>query len=348
LLIAVGAALVLAAVGWQVNATVWSAHAESVGHRLIRQVRAERAASGAVTCTVAPDAPQGLLQAPSIGLVAPVEQGTGDAVLSVAVGHDPSSVWPGASGNAVLEAHDVSYFVDIDQLRTGDTVDYATPCATYVFAVQGHQVVDQGSPVYDTATPTLTMVTCWPTDALWFTPDRYVVTATEVRVQRSTPRTLSVPAGTGSSSAPSVAAPPALVAEGLTLTSYSVPMGTMTIRGTPSPAWVESPAPLADQQAAVEAFIGGVRAAVQDQTAWWADIAPGVQIPEPLLGAQSPSYLSALDVTVTAVGSHATAVRLTTTVAVTGGSAPGRYAMTVDDTIAGHRLRIAAWVLWAM
>jgi sortase A len=191
-------------------------------------------------------------------------------------------------------------------------------------------------------------VTCWPTDALWFTPDRYVVTATEVRVQRSTPRTLSVPAGTGSSSAPSVAAPPALVAEGLTLTSYSVPMGTMTIRGTPSPAWVESPAPLADQQAAVEAFIGGVRAAVQDQTAWWADIAPGVQIPEPLLGAQSPSYLSALDVTVTAVGSHATAVRLTTTVAVTGGSAPGRYAMTVDDTIAGHRLRIAAWVLWAM
>ncbi|HAM01233.1 MAG TPA: hypothetical protein DCQ30_03250, partial [Acidimicrobiaceae bacterium] len=37
-----------------------------------------------------------------------------------------------------------------------------------------------GSPVYNTPGPTITLVTCWPTNALWFTPDRYLVTANEV------------------------------------------------------------------------------------------------------------------------------------------------------------------------
>ena len=348
-LIGTGLALILAVVGWQVNATLWTTHADRVGHALIRQVRvAQRSGSGAgATCTVQPGGPQGLLEAPAIGLVAPVEQGTGNGVLGVAVGHDPSSVWPGVAGNAVLVAHDVSYFVHIDQLAPGDTIRYATPCATYLFAVQSHRVVQQGSPVYDTTSPTITLVTCWPTDALWFTPDRYLVTAREVKVLRSTPKNLAVPADVEAGTPPSVSAPPALVAEGLTLADYSVPMGTMSIVGDPSPSWVQSPAPLADQDAAVEAFIAGIRATTEDHLAWWHAIAPGVAVPGALVGAQNPSYLSALDVTVTAAGNRASAVALTTTVSISGGDAPGRYAVSVHDTIAGGHLQITAWSLRA-
>jgi LPXTG-site transpeptidase (sortase) family protein len=262
-LIGSGVALILAVVGWQVNATLWSTHADRVGHGLIRKFQVAQRSGGAVTCTVRPGGPQGLIEAPAIGLVAPVEQGTGNGVLGVAVGHDPSSVWPGATGNAVLEAHDVSYFVNIDQLKVGDTIRYATPCATYLFSVQGARIVEQGSPVYDTATPTITLVTCWPTDALWFTPERYLVRASEVQVVRRTPKNVAVPADIEAGTPPAISAPPALVAEGLTLADYSVPMGTMTIVGDPSPSWVQSPAPLADQDAAVEAFIAGIRPTTQ-------------------------------------------------------------------------------------
>jgi len=348
LLIGAGTVVILAVIGWQINATVWTAHSERVGKALIHQVRVKQASDGAATCaTATAGGPQGLLEVPAIGLVAPVEEGTGDAVLSVAVGHDPNSAWPGATGNAVLEAHDVSYFVNIDQLKPGDTVRYVTPCATYVFAVQSHHVVAQGSAVYNTATPTVTMVTCWPTDALWFTPDRYLVSATEVQVQRTSPRNLTVPGSPGASAAPAVPAPPALVAQGLTLASYSVPMGTMTIVGDPSSKWVESPAPLADQDSAVESFIAGIRATTENHPSWWHDLAPGVTEPAVLVGADNPSYLSALDVIVTATDDHATAVQLTTTVAITGGSAPGRYALSVEDTVAGGRLVIADWTLRA-
>ena len=122
----------------------------------------------------------GLLEAPKISLTAPVQQGTSDAVLNVAVGHDASSVWPGTDGTAVFNAHDVSYFLNIDHLSAGDRLVYQTACNEYDFVVQGHAVVTAGSPVYNTPGPSVTLVTCWPTNALWFTPDRYVVTAVEV------------------------------------------------------------------------------------------------------------------------------------------------------------------------
>ena len=116
---------------------------------------AAHAGKGTAACTATASAggPQGLLVIPAIGLTAPVEEGTDDAQLNVAVGHVPSSVWPGTTGNSVLEAHDVSYFVNIDQLNPGDLIRYETPCTTYVYRVQGHQVIQQGSPVYNTPAP---------------------------------------------------------------------------------------------------------------------------------------------------------------------------------------------------
>jgi LPXTG-site transpeptidase (sortase) family protein len=350
----VGLLLVAVAVTWQVRATLWTTHSNRVGESLIKKLEnarhkaAHAAATGATTptCTATTSAggPQGLLVIPSIGLTAPVEEGTGDDQLNVAVGHVSTSVWPGTTGNTVLEAHDVSYFVNIDQLTPGETIQYETPCTTYDYTVQSHQVIQQGSTIYNTPSPTLSLVTCWPTNALWFTPTRYLVTASEFR---TVPNTAGAAVGTvpTSASPPTVPAPAALVAQGLTLTTNSVPMGTMSITGQPDPGYVEGPGPLAVEDSAVESFIAGVKALEQNQLGWWGAIAPGVPVPQPLLGAHVSGYDSSLDVTVTATGSAATSVQLTDTAAVDGGKDPGRYALTVVQTVSAGQLVITSWTL---
>ena len=105
-LIGVGVLLVAAAVTWQVRATVWTTHSNRVGQSLIQKLeKARHKAAGdrrppkGTTVRLHHDdqrrrAP-GLLVIPAIGLTAPVEEGTDDAQLNVAVGHVPTSVWPG-------------------------------------------------------------------------------------------------------------------------------------------------------------------------------------------------------------------------------------------------------------
>ena len=356
-LIGVGILLVVTAVSWQVRATLWTTHSNRVGQSLVKKLENARrqaaknttkATKGtAVPPCVTPAStggPTGLLVIPAIGLTAPVEDGTDDAQLNVAVGHVPTSVWPGTNGNAVLEAHDVSYFVNINQLKPGDTISYETPCTTYTYVVQSHQVIQQGSPVYNTPSPTLSLVTCWPTNALWFTPSRYLVTATEVQ-QTPNKGAAVVGAVPSSAAAPAVPAPAALVSEGLTLATNSILMGTMSVAGNVDPTWVEGPGPLAVQSSAVESFIGGIKALEQKQLGWWGAIAPGVAVPAPLVGAHITGYDASLDVTVTAAGTEATSVQLTDTAIVAGGSAPGRYVITVVQAVSHGQLVITSWTL---
>lgn len=357
LLIAFGVLLIAAAIGWQVNATLFTTHSERVGRALVHKFLQNRALNAPVTATgpaassatlascsestKTGDPVKGLLEIPKLNVVAPVEQGTDDSVLAVAAGHDPYSVWPGSAGNSVLEAHDVSYFVGLPQLSPGDTVQYVAPCTSYVFKVTSHSVVSEGSPVYNTPGPTVTLVTCWPTDALWFTPDRYLVTASEVS-QASTGGTQQY---LTASAPPTVAVPPPLASEGVTLATYSLPMGTFALTGTPDPTWAQTTNPLLVQTSAVEAYIAGVRSLVQSRLDWWRSFAPGVAPPAPLVGAANPRYLTPLNVVVAATGTKATAVTLTNTISISGGSAPGRYSVTVGETIQKGMLVISSWSL---
>lgn len=360
LLIGLGALLIVGVVAWQLTATLWTTHSERVGKALVHQFLKDRAAASPVktapggasqavtaslvSCGIAtdPKGAQGLLIIPRLGVTAPVEQGTGDAQLAVAVGHDPYSVWPGTPGNAVLEAHDVSYFQNLPQLQAGNSVIYETPCTTYVFQVQGHSIVSQGTTVYNTPGPTITLVTCWPTNALWFTPDRYLVTATETNSSATSQSNLTY---LTAQAAPSVPAPAALASQGLTLATNSIPMGTMALAGKPDAVWSQTTNPLLIQGSGVSGFIAGVKSLTENQLGWWRAIAPGVAIPAPLAGAHTPGYLTPLDVTVSATGYAPNGVRLSTTMSVSGGKAPGRYSVSVTETITGHTLLISSWTM---
>ena len=184
--------------------------------------------------------PDGLLEAPTLGLVAPVLQGTGDSVRSDAVGHDPASVWPGQPGTSVLSAHDVTWFSRIGQLKPGDEVRYVTPCWTYTYTVTSHVIVSVGSPVYSSAAGRLVLDTCYPLDALYITPTRYLVYASLAGSSPTHP-TATVPTNWP---APAVPALAKLAAQGLGLATNDAPLGTFALTGSPSREWAQSSAPL--------------------------------------------------------------------------------------------------------
>ncbi|HEX4093516.1 MAG TPA: class D sortase [Trebonia sp.] len=282
--------------------------------------------------------PDGLLEAPALGLVAPVLQGTGDSVLSDAVGHDPASVWPGQPGTSVLSAHDVTWFSHIGQLRPGSDVRYVTPCWTYTYAVTSHKVVAAGSPVYNSGAARLVLDTCYPLDALYITSTRYLVYANLVG-SSPTHASAAVP---GRWPIPAVLAPAPLAAEGLSLTRNPTPLGTLQLTGTPSRAWAQSSAPLQFQAAALAVYFGAVRSAAQDKRAWWDDLAPSVATSAagPLWGGRITAYDSALMVTLRARGTRSVAATLTADVSVAGPDGAGRYDLVVDETVSRDKLTV--------
>jgi sortase A len=346
ILLALGLVILVFVAGVKIYIWQWDNHSSSVGHHLVKnflniQKQAVKPTLSkqykTSTCVAKPSSASntstGLLLAPSISLQAPVMQGNSDAILAVAVGHDPYSVWPGNTGRAVLQAHDVSYFVNIDELKVGSEITYETFCKKYTFQVVSHQVVKQGSPVYDSSSPTMTLVTCWPTNALWFTPDRYLVNLKEIKVTPLTaqPFTGKVnPLLTASHQQNiSVPAPSALVAQGLTLNQNSIPMGKMTIKGNPNPTWVASPAALDIEAKALESYIGAVKSLEEGQIAWWHLLAPKAVMPTLIAKNTSISYLNGLGVTIYAHQNLAYAVKLQADISISGQSAPRSLTETV-------------------
>jgi sortase A len=295
---------------------------------------------------VQPGQLSGILSIPAINLSAPVEEGTDDPELNVAVGHDAQSVWPGVDGAAVFLAHDVSYFVHLNALKPGDVITYATACNTVKFEVSGQQVVPAGSAVSNTTDPSLVLDTCWPPNALFFTPDRLLVRATEVGA-----------ASKGASLDPGsqfiktvqdtdfhTSAPAALQAQGLTLEQNEAPMGTMNLVGA-SQAFAQSPGPLSLEAAALQTYFGGLHAVAQRQAAWWSALAPGIPMPPQLAGATVSGHDAPLDVEIDSAHGSPSQVVLRTSVALSGGSAPGTYAMTVVLPVRGSLVTIASWSL---
>lgn len=204
--------------------------------------------------------PQGvlaLLRIPDIGLVAPVEQGTGNGVLDVAVGHLAASVMPGQPGTSIVAAHNVSWFSGLGGLHRGDFIEMDTPKEQQVYRVQWHKVVKVGAAVANTRSPSIVLEACWPLNALYLTPHRYLVGATLV----STVRTAIPPKIPGQQHFVPVGIPQPIAQQNLTLAANDLPMGSFAITGSPSPAWAGSSAPYSLASAEVNWMIALLHAA---------------------------------------------------------------------------------------
>jgi LPXTG-site transpeptidase (sortase) family protein len=347
--IVLGVALLWGALGVLGYRLGWQQHAAHAKTALLRYEPSPGPIDGsATTCSSQPATPDndgvltGVLNIPKLGVRAPVESGTSDQVLNDAVGHFDGSAWPGQHGTSVMLAHDVSYFGHLANLQPGDTVSYRSGCETYTFTVTGHQIVKDGAPLPPLTGRALVLDTCWPTNALWYTPDRYLVEAIQSQVSVGNGPVSTTPTGFATNFAGT--ASPALQATGLSLENNEEPMGTMSFAGTPSPEWSQSPAPLALEAAALADYFGGYHAAANRDAAWWASVAPGVAMPAAMAGAR-PGLSSAapLNVTITANGSQPSAVLLHTVLPLYEGDSPGNYAMDVTEAVHGSTVSITNW-----
>ncbi|MDA8310706.1 MAG: hypothetical protein M0Z46_08835 [Actinomycetota bacterium] len=233
-LIAASVALIAYPLAWQHRQNTVAR--TLVAQRAPRQVvtRHGRGAAGVTTARcVARDAVGGVLGGLPGGVVAPVEQGTSGATLSVAVGHDQATPWPGGAGVSILLAHDVGFFARNAQLRPGDLLTYTSGCTRFTFRVVSSVVSKPGQPAPLVSPHELVLDSCWPVNALWFTPDRYLVLATLTSTSAVSP-----------TPAPALSAPPTPPGAAAILSSWQ--MGTLTLRGAP-PSVAESAQPLAVQ-----------------------------------------------------------------------------------------------------
>ncbi len=110
-----------------------------------------------------------------------VLEGSSGRNLAFGPAHDPGSVMPGEAGNSVIEGHRDTHFAVLRGIRLGDSVSVETVRRRRTtFVVTGIEVIDSRRMriVLDAGEPRLTLVTCYPFDALApGGPLRLIVTA---------------------------------------------------------------------------------------------------------------------------------------------------------------------------
>ncbi|HLI45497.1 MAG TPA: class D sortase [Acidimicrobiales bacterium] len=340
------------AVAWTVRSHLAAERLAEAGRHALRTARAFDASTSCRAGDPGLGQLAGVLEIPVLALTAPVEQGESDSVLSSAVGHDPASAWPGEDGTAVLAAHDVSYFSRIGGLRPGDRIVFVTPCRRATFSVTGHRIVPAGSLVANSRAPSLVLDTCWPSNALWWTPDRELVMAREVGSAPTNPTAASVlPRGSGAPPPLAVPVPAALAAQGLTLATNTTLLGTMKVVGRPSPSLVQSPVPLDVEASALTAWYGILHSLADDRPDWFAALAPGLAFPAGLAGYAVSEYLTRLSVVVRARGDRVLGATLAAGLALVPAgvspSIPGDAArhgrLVVQCTLRNGELLVAGW-----
>jgi sortase A len=244
----------------------------------------------------------GILEVPSIGLEAPVLQGLTDAVLGDSVGHDPVSPWPGSQGVSILLAHDASYFSHLGAVQPGDDIAWIDDCQKLVFKVSSSYVTQPGATIDPPAGGVgLALITCSPSDALFWTPDRLVVVASLVSVGPTTVTHPSTPAPLDVS----LPAPADLAGQGLGLAQNNLLVGNLSTEGTPDRSWLQGPDPLRAAQLAFEDLAALKLTVAAQDSRWWSAISvPGTVMPAEL------STSGEFNTTLTVKGSTIVAITL--------------------------------------
>jgi sortase A len=147
----------------------------------------ERARDGSSTARPWPWAdtwPVGRLRAPRYGIDQIVLAGATGSALAFAPGHVDGTAMPGRCGNCVLSGHRDTHFRFLERLQPGDALELEAPDGHLQrFAVRSTNVQDRSdvSVLDDSNAPMLTLITCYPFDAVVpGGPLRFVVRAEPV------------------------------------------------------------------------------------------------------------------------------------------------------------------------
>lgn len=121
----------------------------------------------------------GRLEIPRLRVSAIVRAGSDARTLRLAIGHIGGTALPGEPGNIGLAAHRDTFFRRLGEIRADDLIRFVTIDGTYVYRVEGTQIVEpQDTWVLNpTAEPALTLVTCYPFRYVGSAPRRFIVRA---------------------------------------------------------------------------------------------------------------------------------------------------------------------------
>ena len=184
---ACAAMLMLAAGLWWLGGAAWI-HAKAVlAQVLIEEAWADNLAKGAPVerpWSWADTMPVGRLEFVRQRKSMIVLAGDSGRVLAFGPGNRPGSALPGAHGNSVISAHRDTHFAVLQELGIGDPIQVESVAGTTVgYRVDRLDVVDEHdlSVTEQRGIDQLTLVTCWPFDALVpGGPQRYVVSASRM------------------------------------------------------------------------------------------------------------------------------------------------------------------------
>jgi len=125
------------------------------------------------------DAPLGILRIPKINLEVPVFGDTDEITLNRGVGRIQGTTHLGQAGNIGIAGHRDGFFRGLKDVGAGDLIELEVPGRTEQYVVTEVQIVhpEDTSVLLPTATPTLTLVTCFPFYYVGSAPERYVVKA---------------------------------------------------------------------------------------------------------------------------------------------------------------------------
>lgn len=279
-----------------------------------------------------------VLDAPVLHIRAPVLEGTTDATLDSGVGHLTGSRWPDQGGTVVLEAHDVTFFSGLSRLHAHDRLTLSSGCRSWTYEVERGDVVERGTPISLSATPRLVLVTCWPTNALYLTHQRYVVEAELVSANSASEQPDEVSITSQTTLTPKL--PGGVQPADVSPDAARIPLGTLTVAAAMDPGWLASSAPLAASDAATEMLGAAVIALRDKHEDWWPTIAPSVPRTawEPLDGA-SLHWLGLVKVHVRGHGTTVSSVTLSGMFDALG----TRYALEVSSTVVGRSVSISRW-----
>lgn len=143
--------------------------------------------NGATAGTQAPSLENGRvlgrLSIPRLHLSSIVREGDDETTLSLALGHIPSTVLPGQTGNVGVAGHRDTIFRSLQGIHKNDLIQFETLAGTHVYEVDSMRIVkpDDVAVLRPRGTSSaLTLVTCYPFYYVGSAPDRFIVSAHEV------------------------------------------------------------------------------------------------------------------------------------------------------------------------
>lgn len=156
--------------------SVWTSDGNKVDFSLWgkARVRAYRSA-----LALKSDPPIAVLDIRSIGLRAPVFDGTDSVTLNRGLGRIAGTAEPGSEGNFAIAGHRDGFFRGLKDVKLGDTIEVDTRLEADTYSIDFTKIVDPKdiSVLEDQHVPTVTLVTCYPFYFIGDAPQRFVVRA---------------------------------------------------------------------------------------------------------------------------------------------------------------------------